>query len=402
MKKGSLNILFRDFISNKSVFLDRKVLQTSYTPEYLPHRDKEIKQIANILAPTLKFSKPSNIFIYGKTGTGKTHTVKYITRILEETAEQEQTPLKVLYLNCKLKRVADTEYRLIAQIAREFGKAIPPTGLPTDEVYKAFFSVLEKKKQTIILILDEIDQLIKKTGDGILYNLTRINEELENSQLTLVGISNDLMFVENLDPRVRSSLSEEEVVFSPYNALQIQDILRERAKQGFKKSAISPGVIEKCSAYSAREHGDVRRALELLRVAGEIADRNKCSEVFISHIDEADKKIEKDRIYHIIKTQPKQFQIVLYSIISIGEKTKNIFTGEAYELYKTICFKTNLSPLTQRRFSDILSEFDMLGIINAKIISKGRYGRTREISLSLPFSTIPKTKKTIEEELGLT
>jgi cell division control protein 6 len=402
MKKRALNNLFQELLTRKSLFSNKNILQSSYTPETIPHRDIEIKQIANILVPTLKTERPSNVFVYGKTGTGKTLTIKYITKNLLETAKQEEIPLKIIHLNCKLKRVADTEYRLIAQIAREFGKAIPPTGLPTDEVYKAFFSVLDKEKQITLLVLDEIDQLVKKTGDGILYNLTRINEELKNSQITIIGISNDIMFVENLDPRVKSSLSEEEVVFPPYNALQLQDILRQRAKMAFKKDSLGQGVIEKCSAYAAREHGDARRALELLRVAGEIAERNDEDKVSLKHIDEADKKLEHDRVIDLIRAQPKQFQTILYTLLSIKQKTRGlIFTGEVYDLYKNICFKTALSPLTQRRVSDILAEFDMLGVINTKVISKGRYGRTREISLALPSSMTPKIKQIVEEELGL-
>lgn len=402
MKKDTLNNFFETFLNKNSLFSNKSILQSSYTPETIPHRDKEIKQIANILAPLLKLERPSNIFIYGKTGTGKTLTIKYITKTLLETSHKKNTPLEIVYLNCKLKKIADTEYRLIAQIAREFGKAIPPTGLPTDEVYSALFKALESKKQIILLVLDEIDQLVRKTGDGVLYNLTRINEELKNSQISIIGISNDLMFAENLDLRVKSSLSEEEIVFPPYNALQIQDILRQRANKAFKKGVIGQGVIEKCSAYAAREHGDARRALELLRVAGETAERNDSTKISLAHIDLADKKIEYDRVLNLIKNQPKQFQITLYSILSTKQKTKGfMFTGEIYDLYKELCFKTSLSPLTQRRVSDILAEFDMLGIINTKVISKGRYGRTREISLSIPLSTTPKIKKLIEEELSL-
>jgi cell division control protein 6 len=210
------------------------------------------------------------------------------------------------------------------------------------------------------------------------------------------------MFRDNLDPRVISSLSEEEVLFSPYNALQIQDILKERAAKAFEKNTIQAGVIEKCSAYAAREHGDARRALELLRVAGEIAERNRVHKIQLKHIDEAEEKIEKDRVVDIIKTQPKQHQLTIYAIIAIcSNKNKNIFTGEVYELYKELCLKTGLRPLTQRRVSDIIAELDMLGIINAKVISKGRYGRTREISMAIPSSTEEKIRQLLEEGLPL-
>ena len=390
---------FEVFLKQDSVFFDKRTLYSGYIPETIPHREEQIKQISHILAAALKREKPSNTFIYGKTGTGKTLTIKHTTQKLGEIANRENIPLKILYINCKLKRSTDTEYRLIAHLARELGKAIPPTGLPTEEVYNVFFKALDKQRQNYILILDEIDQLVNKTGDNVLYNLIRINEEIE-SQITLIGLSNDIMLVDNLDPRVRSSLSEEEIIFPPYNALQLQSILRHRAELAFKKDVIEQGVIEKCAAYAARDHGEARRALSLLRVAGEVADRNGYKKIRIEHIDEAEEKIDRDRVIDIISTQPKQYHLVLYSIVSLQpQRNKNIFTGEVYERYKFLCTKTNTAILTQRRVSDIISEFDMLGIVNAKVISKGRYGRTRDISLEIPELILPKVKNILEESV---
>lgn len=401
MPQKGLVGFFESFLNKESLFREKKVLQAAYTPETVLHRDEQIQQIANILAPALKLEKPSNLFVYGKTGTGKTLSVKYVTDHMRNVAAERGINLKITYINCKLKKVADTEYRLLAQLARDFGREIPATGLPTEEIYKIFFDVMEKEKTHLVLVMDEIDQLVKRTGDEILYNLTRINSDLNKSQVSLVGVSNDLIFADNLDPRVKSSLSEEEVVFPPYNAVQLQHILRRRAKTAFKEGVLSNGVIEKCAAYAAREHGDARRALELLRVAGEIAERSGCTAVEISHIDEAENKIERDKIVDVIITQPKQFQATLYAITLINPEKKNIFTGEVYELYKEICAKTGLRPLTQRRVSDVIGELDMQGIVNAKVISKGRYGRTREISIAIPLSLRPKVKKILEESLGL-
>jgi len=403
MVQKGLTGFFEKFLTKESLFINKNMLQSTYAPDLILHRNNQIQQIANILSPSLRLEKPSNLFVYGKTGVGKTLSIKYTAAQMLNVANKKNIPLKIFYINCKLRKVADTEYRLIAQLVRELGKDIPPTGLPTEEVYNIFFNIIDKEKQLFILILDEIDQLVKKAGDELLYNLTRINTELKNSQISIIGISNDLVFVNNLDPRIKSSLSEEEILFPPYNALQIQDILNQRAKEAFKKDVVEQGVIEKCSAYAAREHGDARRALELLRVAGEIAERNGYLKVKIKHIDEAENKIERDRIVDIITTQPKQFQAVLYAIFSLYTKKNNlIFTGKAYEVYKGICFRSGLRPLTQRRISDIIAELDMLGIINAKVISKGRYGRTREISLAIATSSKLKVKKILEEGLELT
>jgi len=401
MKEKGLVDFFEKYLDKKPIFKSKVVLQSNYTPVQILHRDEQVHQLANIMAPALRCEKPSNVFIYGKTGSGKTLTVKFTTSQMLSIAKQKNIPIKVIYLNCKLKKLADTEYRIVAQLLRDYGKNIPPTGLPTDEVYHIFFNTIDKEKHTLILILDEIDQLMGKAGNDLLYNLTRINSELKNTQITLIGISNDLIFTDTLDPRVKSSLSEEELIFPPYNAEQIQQILKQRAQLAFNLGVVEDGVIEKCAAFAAREHGDARRALELLRVSGELAERQNDPKVSISHLDQAEDKIERDRVLDIIATQPKQFQVTLFSILGACSRKQGVFTGEIYSLYEKCCSQTGLRPLTQRRVSDIIAELDMLGIINAKVISKGRYGRTREISMGVNDSILEKMKGILNEELGL-
>jgi archaeal cell division control protein 6 len=402
MTQKGLSGFFEKFIDEKTLFLNKKALQSTYMPEAILHREEQINQIAKILAPALKNEKPSNVFMYGKTGTGKTLTIKYVSQQLTEVAMKRKIPLKIIYLNCKLKKIADTEYRLVAQLIKEFGSEVPATGLPTDEVYNIFLRLIDAAPLNVILVLDEIDQLVYKAGDEIIYNLTRINSELKNTQITFVGISNSLVFTENMDPRVKSSLSQEEIIFPPYNAVQLQDILKKRAELAFKEGSIDSGVIQKCAAFAAREHGDARRALDLLRVAGELAERESAKNLAISHLDEAEEKIEKERIIEIIKTQPKQSQATLYSMLLLMKKADDqIYTGDVYDLYKDLCTKTDLRPLTQRRISDIIAELDMLGIITTHVVSKGRYGRTKEMTLGIPFYIQPKVKDILTQELGL-
>lgn len=399
-----LTSFLENFMKRGSLFKDKRALQGNYTPKDVPYREDQINQLASILAPALRMEKPSNIFIYGKTGTGKTLVTKHVTSNILSLAQKNNLNIRIFYLNCKLKRVADTEYRLVAQLARDFGEEVPATGLPTDEVYKIFIKGLEKQKMLLLIILDEVDQLINKTGDEILYNLTRLNSELKDSEISLIGISNDLMVTDHIDPRVKSSLSEEEIVFPPYNAVQLQEILQQRAKLAFGSEVIGEGVIEKCAAYAAREHGDARRALELLRVAGELTERKGEQQITTNYIDDAEEKIERDRVVDIVMTQPKQFKITLHSILSVCHNhapSKHIFTGDVYDIYKDCCTKCGIKPLTQRRVSDIIAELDMLGIINAKVISKGRHGRTREISLGVPTSNVDQIKSLLQEGLGL-
>ena len=391
-----------DSVGSRSLFKNKQVIQSNYSPENIPHRDKQIEQIAAILAPALLGQKTSNLFVYGKTGTGKTLSVQHVANELSKRVKGSKV-LRIEYLNCKLKKVADTEYRILAELIKKLGGSVPATGLPTDQVYLRFLDILENSEEKIfILILDEIDQAVKKISDEFLYNLTRLNSELSKVQITVVGISNDLRFLDMIDQRVRSSLSEEEIVFPPYNAMQLQDILKKRSDEAFKSKVVSEGVIAKCAAFAAREHGDARRALDLLRVAGEIAERESSVKIDIKHIDKANDKIERDKILDIIETEPKQFQVVLFSIFELIRNTKeNIFTGDIYSYYTELCKTIKIDSLTQRRVSDILAEFDMLGLINARVISKGRQGRTREIKLAIPENLLERSREILISSLGL-
>ena len=399
---GKLDSIFDSFDKN-NIFKDKFILQSNYIPEEISHRDDQIKLVASILAPVLRGEKTSILFLYGKTGTGKTLTVNYVKdELMRRSQKNPKNKLRIEYLNCKLKKVADTEYRILAELIKKLGGDVPDTGLPTQSVYNKFVEIVDSEKQLIVLILDEIDQTVKKISSDFLYNLTRINTELSQTQICVVGISNNLTFLEELDPRVRSSLSEEEVVFPPYNALQLQEILKKRSEQAFKKGILDDGVIAKCAAFAAREHGDARRALDLMRVAGELSERDASKRILLRHIDEANNKIERDKILDIIRTEPKQFQFVLYSIIELTGQRKDsapIFTGDVYHLYQDICTKNKCEVLTQRRVSDIIQEFDMLGIINVRVISKGRGGRMREIKLAITNEIVKKAKKIIEDVL---
>jgi len=427
--------LFDDLLEGEPIFENKEVLRPSYTPHKLPHREEQINNMATILVTALRGDTPSNILIYGKTGTGKTASAKFVSEELETTSQKYEVPCEVEYINCE---VTDTQYRVLAQLANKFinknldvideqiaaledlrsraredatalGESdydtldalddaidelaedkdefeeVPMTGWPTDRVYSSFFDAVDYHERVVVIMLDEIDKLVEKSGDDTLYNLSRMNSELENSRVSIMGISNDLKFTDFLDPRVKSSLGEEEIVFPPYDANQLRDILQARADVAFKGSALTEDVIPLCAAFAAQEHGDARRALDLLRTAGELAERDQIDQVEEDHVRQAQEKIELDRVVEVVRTLPTQSKIVLFAIILLEKNgVHNINTGEVFNIYKNLCAEIDADVLTQRRVTDLISELDMLGIVNAVVVSKGRYGRTKEISLSVP------------------
>jgi cell division control protein 6 len=250
--------------------------------------------------------------------------------------------------------------------------------------------IQNKKKLHVILVIDEIDSLVEKNGDDILYSFTRANERMyEGGFISLIGISNSLTFKDKLDPRVRSSLSEEEMVFNPYTILQLQKILSDRAKLAFNDNAISTAAINLCAAMAGKENGDARKAIDLLRVAAEIAERERASEVQEIHIRQAQEKIEKDTNYEVLKNSTTHTKIVLLAIT----KSKNGNTGEVYEIYSSLCKHTEQEPLTQRRMTQIVSELDQLGLVMTDVVSQGRYGRSQRIKIALPSLTIKEALK---------
>ena len=397
MGQSNLKSMFSNYIDQESVFRNKDALTTNWRPDNILHRDEQIQDLASILMPALKGNDPSNVFVYGSVGTGKTLVTKHVTDELKTVADEEQVDVNVIYINCKMKKVADTEYRLLAKLARSMGEDVPSTGLATEEIYNRFFNALQNQKGVVIIALDEIDALVKKVGDEFLYNLTRINDDLSDTRVSILGISNDLNFTEYMDSRVKSSLSEEEIIFQPYNALELTEILRERTQKGFIEGVIEDGVLSKCSALAAQEHGDARRALDLIRVAGELCERSEDKKVQKKHVDRAQDKIERDRVIETVKSQPKHSKLVLYTILEMSEGEDEIATGDVYSEYKELCTDVDVSELTQRRVSGLISELDMLGVINAKVISKGRYGRTRQISVDLSENIQKQIEELVED-----
>lgn len=378
--------IFDRYVSAPSLFKnDREMLRPSYIPRSLPHRENEINLFAATISPGLKGTRPSNVLVFGKTGTGKTATVKFIAN--EALRADKEGKIDFIYVNCC---EADTNYGVLQGVVnrlieRQEDRA-PYNGWSMERLYSLFRDTVERRGRVLVLILDELDRLVYKAGDDLLYNISRINDDSPSARISIIGIANDLRFTEFMDARVRSRLSEERMVFSPYDAAELADILRERAEMVFNPGALEADVIPLCSALAAQEHGDARRALELLRIAAEMAERKGKNRVSVEEVREAKDKIELDTVTETVVTLPFQSKLLLFSVVLYSEKKKTMTTGDIYSTYRNLCDSLGVTPLTQRRIGDLVSELDMLGIVKARVRSFGRGGRTREIEMAVPLN----------------
>ncbi len=391
--KNETNIFTQYIRKRHSLIKNSKILQITYIPDQLPHRKDKIDSVVEIIAPALNGDKPSNLLIIGKTGTGKTAVMNFIGKELKKADPQQQN-VCFIYINCE---VNDTAYGILYsisnQIVKDINNKIPFTGWSIDKILATLTEMIDRENKVFIIVLDEIDRSVQKNGDDIFYYLTTINEVLQSSRVSIIGITNNAKFTELLNPKIKSRLGEEKLVFPPYSAEQLKDILYDRASYAFEENILDEDVIPFCAALSAREMGDARKALELLRISAEIAERSESSSVTVAHVRSASSKIEVDAVVEVIQTLTVQSKILLMGIIRNTENDLPVMTtGDAYSSYKVVCESIGQSVLTQRRITGLIQELDMLGIIHARIKSYGRTGRTKEIELCIPKDIVNMVK----------
>ena len=418
--------LFESELKGGGLFKDAAVLSPHYVPDRLPHRKSEITQVIKIVGPVLRGIKPNNIFIYGKTGTGKTVVVRHVTqelmRIVDDPSRNKNgVRVECVYMNCRVGY--NSKYQVLLKVLEDdalnragyvekptetSGKKSKLSGYTPTKLFERLKGFIEANGIHLLVVLDEVDMI--RDADELLYLLTRINDEISRGSVSVIGISNKYSFNDLLDPRSKSTLCEEELVFKPYNANQLKSILNQRVKLGFKKRAISQSGIGLIGAYGAQTNGDARYALRLLKKSGELADAAGRKMITLDHVKNAKHKVEEDITFEIISTLPEHQQIVLYAIAEtlirgsaykrLGEGTDGVlFSGEVYEAYEKVCKALDVKSRTMRWFREYLNDLEMLGLVTLSVSGKGVRGNTSIIRLGNPPEEV---KKIVSKSMGLT
>lgn len=359
------------FIREDPIFVNKELLEISHLPDEdrIVGRDEEISQIANAVNPAIFGQSPSNLLIYGKTGTGKSLCAKYVSRQLVETAANEGVEAAFMYVDCAQDSTETQAVQTIADSANtgDSDIYIPDKGISTATYYKRLWKILDTHYDVAIVILDEIDKL---EDDAILMQLSRAGEagKIDSCKIGVIGISNKIKYKERMDERVKSSLCEREFVFPPYDADQLNNIMSARS-DAFRDGVLDDGVIPRAAALAAREHGDARKAIDILRYAGEIAQTNSAETVSDEFVVQARERAETDRFRELItgSTPHSRYVLQALTVLSLNEDHNSdeigFRTTKIYDLYEEICRQEGADALSLRRVRDLLKEHAFLDVI---------------------------------------
>ena len=362
-------------------------------------RDHEIREISSHFAPILRGDHPVHLAVWGKTGTGKTLTVSYFLNLLASMCKAKGIPVRHYHLDLSTRRPcfrALNDLACLLDASKRYKK-----GISLEELMLRIEAALTDYAGYLILFIDEIDN-VRRDRDTFLSFLVRRLPQRIQAKLILVFASNRLNWPDHLDPRVKSFLKINELIFKPYDAMDLQHILRIRVEKALHKGTVADGVIEKIAALASREHGDARQAVAMLARSAYLAERSGTMKITLDLVDQATDQIEQDRYLTMIRTAPRQLQAAMGAVIHAAKRQDGRLTSAmAYDAYTALCGQADLHRVTYRAFSDLLTELDMYSLIRCHIVSKGRYGRTREISLDLPDDIMDKIRNTILAQFGV-
>jgi cell division control protein 6 len=395
----SLQNVFETEYSKPTVFLDRNKIMPHYTPQNLPFREKQQSDISRIVAVTLRGQHPDNLFIYGKPGTGKTSTTRHVMNELKEFSKTKNLKIKHVYINC---RTHNKKYKIFLKTLRELFPDSPDKafqGYSAAYLYEKLLSYVRDNKAHLIFILDELDKV--KDLDELIYALTRSNDEITAGGIAIIGISNNLLFKEVLDPRTKSSLCQQEMIFPPYNAGQLRTILKQRVGVAFVENAVDDGAIACAAALAAQESGDARTAIKLLLRAGELADEEKVSVIDDAHVKKARASVEQEIILEHVSVLPDHEKLVLYTVADLTLKKRPVqkitgeivegvlYSGEVYEAYEKVVkqFRFN-NPVSARWYREYINQLELYGLIVTTQSGPGTKGQTRFIKLKVDAQKI--------------
>jgi cell division control protein 6 len=345
-------------------------------------REKQLTRIISHLSPVLDNAHPPPALIYGPTGSGKTVTMIHVLSTFEKVAEKHKIKLRYRYIDLTSPKTYFGALNEVA-IALDGANRKYRKGIPIEYMQASIAKALSHYSGYLTLLIDEADN-IRPNPDAFLTYLAKTLPRKVSCRLILILLTNRLDWEKTLDPRILSFLKKTDIIFEPYDALDLLEILKLRAEKALRIDRVEQAALKKVAAYASRETGDARKAVELLAKAVRVAEETS-GHLGEKEVDIAESRLEVDKTVELINALATQQRLALqacYRLLAKG--ASKVSTSQSYEAYQSLCQEQKTRALTHRRFCDMVGFLDLYGLINARIVSLGRYGKTREIMSSLP------------------
>ncbi|TFF90440.1 MAG: hypothetical protein EU548_02990 [Promethearchaeota archaeon] len=395
---------FEDLLNQQSVFKDESKLDINFIPEKLPYREKELSLLSQLFLSLLKNPNKTSrkVLITGKTGIGKTVTVKLFSRILKQAAEKRNLNINPIHINCRKER---TSYKILVKILQFFNPNIPNRGYSFQDLLGFLEINLNNTNVHLVIILDELGYLIGQNDEDLLYSLTRINDERYNEplKLSLIGIIRDLTYLDKLDVSTISTLQRNIIKFSPYSFDQISEILGYRIEVSIIENAFSEETIEMISKIIWR-NADIRHGLDLIWKSAKIAESKNRRYISPEDIRIANQGLIPFSIHEKLKYLSSAKLIFLLSIVrqlKNGNKNK-VTINYVLEDYSLLCENLERTPKSYSQLWNYLQEFEREDLINLSIVSGNIIGRKAFIEiLDTPLLKLKKIIYNILKTKGI-
>lgn len=365
------------FAQRGDVFADEDVLRDDYTPDELIERDEEMDDYEEALQPTVNGAQPRNIFVYGETGVGKTLATRMI---LDELAEDQDhfddVHIEVVWINCKDHTSYQAAAHLVNKLRPDQKKKVSTSGHPRATIHRMLWEHIDDLEAThVLFVLDEVDSL--GADDELLYQIPRAssNEKVNDTEVGLIGISNNFKFRENLSARVQSSLCEHEIHFKPYDATQLRAILTQRAEKAFVDSVLTDDVIPLTAAFAGQDTGSARHALDILYKAGSLARKEDSDVVAEGHVRRASEQVERGVIEEELRALPTQSHLLLYALTILSKSNETpARRTRIYEVYEAVADRIDADKKASRTIHNRLSQLSLKGFLKVTEQNEGLSG----------------------------